>query len=144
MPVARKLWQLMEGGRPALLARRLTIWNTICLFIRVPLSRDFVMSTAWNRGAFGDMPEAGGVHVLHRGTRPACGVPGRDAPCRPSRATGTCPLVVAEPVVLDVHCNDRADASEGVEHGRDQCTDRGVPRSCLLRSTRAASGPRRH
>ena len=33
-------------------ARRLTIWNTICLFIRAPLSRDFVMSTAWNRGAF--------------------------------------------------------------------------------------------
>ena len=51
MPVARKLWQLMVGGSPA---RRLTIWNTICLFIRVPLSRDFVMSTAWKRGALGD------------------------------------------------------------------------------------------
>ena len=31
-----------------------------------------------------------------------------------------CPLVVAEPVVLDVHCDDRADPSEGVEHGADE------------------------
>ena len=54
MPVARKLWQLMVGGSPARLARRLTIWNTICLFMRAPLSRDFVMSTAWNRGDLGE------------------------------------------------------------------------------------------
>ena len=32
-----------------------------------------------------------------------------------------CPLVVAEAIVLDVHCDDRADTAEGVEHGADQC-----------------------
>ena len=40
MPVARKLWQLTVDGSPAALARRLTIWKTICLFIRVPFKRD--------------------------------------------------------------------------------------------------------
>ena len=55
MPVARKLWQLIVGGRPALRARRLTIWKTICLFMRAPLSLDLVMSTAWNRGALGEL-----------------------------------------------------------------------------------------
>ena len=31
-----------------------------------------------------------------------------------------CPLVVAEPVVLDVHGDDRADPSECVQHGADE------------------------
>ena len=43
MPVTRKLWHLMVGGSPALLARCLTIGKTICLLIWVPLSRDLVM-----------------------------------------------------------------------------------------------------
>ena len=46
--------------------------------------------------------------------------------------------MVAETIVLDVHCNDRADTSKGVEHGRDQCTDLEVLRPYLLRSTRAS------
>ena len=53
MPVARKLWQLTVGGSPAALARRLTIWSTICLFMQVPFKRELVMSSAWNSGAFG-------------------------------------------------------------------------------------------
>ncbi len=53
IPVARKLWQLTVGGSPAALARRLTIWSAICLFMRVPFRRDLVMSSAWNIGAFG-------------------------------------------------------------------------------------------
>ena len=120
MPVARKLWQLMVGGRPALLARRLTIWNTICLFIRAPLSRDFVMSTAWNRGDLGECQRPGGVHVLTE-------VLHQPVVCRHVVLLAAllveqeCPLVVAEPVVLDVHRDDGADTSEGVEHGRDQC-----------------------
>ena len=64
MPVARKLWQLIVGGSPALLARRLIIWKTICLFMRVPLSRDLVTSSAWNMGALGERRWPVAVHVL--------------------------------------------------------------------------------
>ena len=55
MPVARKLWQFIVGGSPALLARRLIIWKTICLFMRVPLSRDLVTSSAWCLGLWTDV-----------------------------------------------------------------------------------------
>ena len=40
-----------------------------------------------------------------------------------------CPLVVAQPVVLDVHCDDGSDPAKGVEHGRDQCA---ISKSCDL------------
>ena len=87
--------------------------------MRVPLSRDFVMSTAWNRGAFGAYPEPGGVHVLTE-------VLHQPVVCRHVVLLAAllvqqeCPLVVAEAIVLDVHCDDGADTSKGVEHGADQ------------------------
>ena len=116
MPVARKLWQLMDGGSPALLARRLTIWNTICLFIRVPLSRDFVMSTAWNRGDFGRVPETLWRPCTPRGTRPAGGVPGTWCSLPPFSCNRNVRWWLLRLIVLDVHRDDRADTSEGVEH----------------------------
>ena len=120
MPVARKLWQLMVGGRPALLARRLTIWNTICLFIRAPLSRDFVMSTAWNRGDLGECQRpVASMYSPRYSTSLWCA--GHVVLLAALLVEQECPLVVAEPVVLDVHCDDGADAAEGVEHGADQC-----------------------
>ena len=67
------------------------------------------------------MPEPGGVHVLTE-------VLHQPVVCRDVVFLAAllvqqeCPLVVAQPVVLHVHCDDRADASECVEHGADQCT----------------------
>ena len=62
------------------------------------------------------MPETGGVHVLTE-------VLHQPVVCRhvvflaALLVEQECPLVVAEPVVLDVHCDDGADPAEGVEHG---------------------------
>ena len=136
MPVARKLWQLMVGGSPALLARRLTIWKTICLFIRVPLSRDFVMSTAWNRGSFGmsQRPVASMYSPRYSDEPVVCW---HLVHLSALLVEQECPHVVAEPVVLDVHCDDGADAAEGVEHAPYQRAVPEGPPSYLLRSTRA-------
>ena len=64
------------------------------------------------------MPEPCGVHVLPE-------VLDEPVVCRHMvlltalLVEQECPLVVAEPVVLHVHRDDRSDAAEGVEHGRD-------------------------
>ena len=42
----------MVGGRPALLARRLTICKTLYLLMRASLSLDSVTSRAWKGGSF--------------------------------------------------------------------------------------------
>ena len=103
IPVARKLWQLTMDGSPTALARRLTIWNTICLFMRVPFRRAQLC------------PAPGRVHVLDQPV-----VRGHLVLLASLLVKKKHVLVIGDPVVLHIHGNHSTDPAECIEHGADE------------------------
>ena len=53
MPVARKVWQQVEGGSPAAAARRLIMARTTRRCNARPVSQRLAGSTLWKSAAFG-------------------------------------------------------------------------------------------
>ncbi len=58
IPVARNVWQHVEGGSPAAAARRLIIARTTRRSSARPVSRRPAGSTVWKSAAFGSLNSA--------------------------------------------------------------------------------------
>ena len=68
IPVARNVWQHVEGGSPAAAARRLIIPRTTRRYSTLPVTRRHAGSTLWN-SAHLRLLEPGRLDVLVEGRR---------------------------------------------------------------------------